>query len=74
MIQVKAKIVQCNVDVQRDYVVVTIVVETLLNVGLGALAPVSTRTVLKYPRRLLSALLTRATSETSVHNAEIASN
>lgn len=74
MIQVKAKIVQCNVDVQRDYVVVIIVVETQLNVGLGVLAPVLTRTVLKYPRRLLSALLTRATSETSVHNAEIASN
>lgn len=74
MIQVKSKLVQCNVEVQRDYVVVTIVVETVLNVGLGVLNPILTKSVLKYPRRLLSMLMTRDSSEKSVLNVETVSN
>lgn len=74
MINVKAKIVECNVEVQKDYVIVSIVVESVLNIGLGVLSPVRTKSILKYPQRLMSAMLTRATSEMSVRNAEIASN
>ena len=74
MIQVKAKIIQCNIEIQRDYVIVTIAVESVLNVGLGVLSPVITKSVLKYPQRLLSAIMTRDSSEKSVHNVETVSN